>query len=95
MKPSKLFRKASELVFKGKSKFACFAILDATSKCDYFYITPESEAFARFFQPEYNQLATMDDDNDGWFGPAYVEENQLARQLALLFMAEMSKDLEK
>lgn len=87
MKSSTIFRKAAELVFKDRVPFACNAIDEVALTHPFQYNrSPERIAFVQHFDPQTG--------DEAFFGPLN-EENKLARQLALLLMVELSKDLEK
>lgn len=61
-------------------------LLERTTCCGALHRhSQDKQEFINFFKPE--DIA----ENDLWFGDKYVEENQLARSLALLFMAELDK----
>lgn len=73
---SKIYLTAAQQCFYHKD-FACVAIVKASDD-----FVP-MRRFSEYFQPE---------KSDGvWFGDL-TKKNQLTRQLALLFMAEIAKD---
>ena len=82
MKPSKVYRRAAELIASGKNRYACSAISEAS---DSFRRIHE---FQKYFQPE-NELP-----GSPWFGVFNSPKNQRARELALYLMAEIAKELE-
>ena len=77
-----IYRKAAERIVSGESDFACIAINDLSESQN--ICSPEGLYFAEYFKPE--------DSCSSWFGYTYDEKNQLARSLALLFMAEIEKE---
>lgn len=80
MKGAEIYKKAAQLVADGKLPYACWAITDVTMSS----YGPYSIKFAQYFRQEgYGAY---------WFGNKEEPENQLARSLALLFMAEMEDD---
>ncbi len=79
MTPSTIYRKAAEKIASGDELFACCAI-NPVGTC------ANERAFKRMFKP-WNITGRAP-----WFGFHWQEENQLARSLALLFMAEIMED---
>ena len=79
-----IYRKAAERIASGESDFACIAIEDLSES----QLQPSLAelSFSEYFKPE-DTLDILP-----WFGFTYDEENQLARSLALLFMAEIEKE---
>ena len=77
-----IYRKAAERIASGESIFACIAINDLSESGNLY--SPEELSFAKYFKPE--------DSGNIWFGYWLDKENQLARSLALLFMAEIESE---
>ncbi len=76
MTPSTVYRKAAARIESGKSLTACSALWGVKDE----YIIN----FANYFKDSGSGLF--------WWGNYSVEKNQLARSLALLFMAEIAED---
>lgn len=84
MKKWNLYREASKRVAEGESRYACDAIAFFTKS----NFHPE---FNELFKPSAEEINKYPDCNNwAWFGE-HTERNQLARSLALLFMAELDK----
>ena len=79
-----IYRKAAEIIASGESVFACVAIIYLSKSQE--YPPPEVLSFTEYFKPE------IISDDISWFGDWLDKENQLARSLALLFMAEIEKE---
>ena len=79
-----IYRKAAKLIASGDCDFACVAIAYLSESKDPY--SPEELSFAKYFKPKDTYF------NLPWFGDWNDEENQLARSLALLFMAEIEKE---
>ena len=79
-----IYRKAAERIVSGESDFACIAINDLSESQNLY--SPEELYFAEYFKPE------IISDDISWFGDWIDKENQLARSLALLFMAEIESE---
>jgi hypothetical protein len=89
-----VYREAARQVTEGENGSACFAISKATYSfaprhLDYWdkvrLQLSNVDYFAAYLKPE------IVDEWGRWYD-TFVEENQMARSLALLFMAEISKD---
>lgn len=74
--------KASKLIATGREGFCCTS-LRVVDMCP--------EEFKLMFHPIYENAAYSLDYGYAWYGNDRVKENQLARSLALLFMAELDK----
>lgn len=72
-----------KMYYAGYHRGACHSIELASS--DYRVSRKHIELFDKYFNPK-NGL-------DYWFGERVNSENQLSRELALDFMAEIAKDL--
>ncbi len=79
-----VYRKAAELIANSETRYACLAIGRANSY-QYSYPSP-SELFINMFSPE--------DGTRYWWGFQTSEKSQMARSLALLFMAEIASENE-
>jgi len=79
----RVFREAAELVTV--VRIVCCAALD--------YKAEEREFFRELFAPTHKEWSRYNDrKNDlreNWFGDVHIEENQLARSLALLFCEQI------
>ena len=76
MKKRDMYIRASEKIVNRDNFVACAAIKRAGLK---------THEFVKIFKPRNYKVG------DKWFGCTTIEENQLARSLALLFMAELDK----
>lgn len=87
MKLSEIYLKAAEKLFAREHRYACNAIeficMDTT------HYLEASTRFKDYFQQKTTSWWAHDDDHDAF------EADRLPRQLALLFMHEIAKDLEK
>ena len=84
MTNKQIYKEAARRIAEGESNFSCNAV-SVSVPLEVFEETQHRliQDYERIFKP--NQK-----DSDGiWFGLEIYEENQLARSLALLFMAEM------
>lgn len=88
MKPSSVYRKAARRIVSKKNLFCCSAIADSTDI--HTYSNRLEWDFIRYFKPYMNEL--FFESTFFWFGRESINENQLARSLALLLMAEIVKD---
>lgn len=77
-----IYKEASRRIAQKEYKFACDALAAADENCK--LIT--TYLFKDYFEP--------DEHNGFWWTTEVTEENQLARSLALLFMAEFVKEKE-
>ncbi len=81
-----LYKEAAQDIANKKEDFACWSIVH---QLDY---SPSSLAVTEFtywFKP----YDTVGDTWNTWFGDSFLEENRMARSLALLFMTEIAKDM--
>lgn len=87
MTKKEFFISAAKRIANGTSAFACYAITDhghwEMPLHDIHEMTIAHDKFIRTFNPENGSVR--------WFGPT-TPENQLARSLALLLMAEMEEE---
>ncbi len=93
MKSSNVYKKAAQLIKNNNKAFACLAIKSAMNKYDIDIednIT-EIKRFEKYFKPRGLPRDVTRDT--GWFGTPLYRENQIHREIALLFMAEITKDL--
>jgi hypothetical protein len=81
------YRKAAEKIFKGDAYFACDALED---------LNISKNNFEYWFRDQYSILFGFfpgsTPHSNSWFGVETFPENQLARQLALLFMEHIERD---
>ncbi len=82
----KIYRRAAEIVFNRQDYYACYAITSVT-KIPRYSFDKHLSKFEITFDP-YMETSI-------WFGHWNDPENRLARQLALLFMEQIAKDLMK
>lgn len=86
----KIYRRAAEIlaprffIVNGDPNYAC----DAIWQMDYKNRHANKALFADYFCPPESHITTI------WYGSVEAE-NQLARQLALLFMEQIAMDLMK
>jgi hypothetical protein len=78
----KVYRKAASYIDAGSQSYACIALERATRRLD----GPYSTEFRELFHPDHDTCII-------WFGPAIEKENQNARVIALLLMAEIVEDV--
>lgn len=86
---SNKYRKAAELIFEEKISFACHAINVVTMMRLGF---TDEIYYKKFKKSFYDSKSKFFCNDVLWFGSHYEADNQLARQLALLFMAEIVDD---
>ncbi len=84
MNRKSVYYKAAILIAEGKKSLACDAIGTVMGS----YYTNRRIAFEMLFKP------TEQDEWNAWYGTK-TKNNQLARSLALLFLAEMENEYEK
>ena len=84
MKNSEIYTKAAELVFNDSEEFSCTAI----DFVQHLHYTHARQDYTDIFDPHNDRGETA------WYGHCDIPENQLARQLSLLFMAEITKETE-
>lgn len=82
---SKVYIKAAKLIANEGVRACCDAIIQASVE-DYIPSYNAELTFMGVFQPDITCYRSY------WWGFAMTEESQLARSLALLFMAEMTQD---
>lgn len=79
---AKVYRRAAERIASGESYLACIAIGDTESS----HRAKAEFIFAEFFQPRSIF------GHQAWFGYSDIQQNQMARSLALLLMTEMAEE---
>lgn len=81
----RVYRESAKAIAEGTARYCCGALNEkAVEDDDYWEAT---QTFKNMFSP-YN----MELGQHYWWGFQTTEESQLARSLALLFMAEMAQD---
>lgn len=92
--PKNIYINAAKLVANDREKFACRAITSASAQLGFDFVQPQvvrmKSKFEDIFCPEV--LFILDSAGVSWYGDTRLEDNQMARSLALLFMAEMATD---
>ena len=83
----KIYRRAAERIYKRQNSYACDAISRLHNWDD--SRLPYVSKFSRYFKPR------LEDPDVPWFCYSGDPENQLARQLALLFMELIIEDENK
>lgn len=78
MTKSQLYRKAAKSLSNGKRQWCCSAITE---------VGLSQKEFLEWFSPYEGA-----DNRLVWFGMVGVDEHQIARSLALLFLAEIVKE---
>jgi hypothetical protein len=76
------YREAARMIADGRAGPCCYAL---------FAVGQDDEEFCFMFKPTENECLLYNCHSFCWFGPTLNKENQLARSLALLFMAEMEE----
>jgi hypothetical protein len=86
MKKSKVYLKAAKRIANNESLYCCLAIQFAA-----FHANREGSDFLDYFSEIFQP--TVRHFEPWWSNPEETDEDQLARSLALLFMAEIVKGL--
>lgn len=88
MNTSEILLKAAELIDIGRRSYSCIAIEFVAG-----FGSPEHRAAFRVFSLFSPYESTPAEDK--WFGHSSIRSNQEDRVLALLFAAEIAKELER